>query len=267
MRGPWVPPWIAPLPDRPEPAGRILFVSDMHFGSGLDDKSRRAEFVALLSELQGNVDDLVVGGDAFEFWWERNGAVPARFLDVLDSLRSASDAGIRLRFVAGNHDFAIGQALADHCRAEVHPDGFCLESSGHRWLLVHGDAAPASEGGDRIVRRLLRSSWAQAAWNLLPGDLGFRLALGVGDLSRRVEPGPAPSTIEMEPLARSWMETFGLAGVIHGHTHRPFLTRTAGGTYVNNGDWTRRRTAVWIEGDRADLIDFTREERPWRSNT
>lgn len=221
----------------------------------------------MLSDLPGEIDDLVVGGDAFEFWWERRSSVPGRFLDVLDAFRAASDAGIRLRFVAGNHDFAIGKALADRCGAEVHPDGFCLESSGHRWLLVHGDATPASERTDRVVRRVLRSKWAQAAWNLLPTDLGFALALGVGDLSRKVEPEPAPSTAEMEPLARSWMDAFGLAGVVHGHTHRPLLTRSAGGTYVNNGDWTRRRTAVRIDGNRAELIDFTREERPWRSNT
>ena len=132
MRGPWVPPWIEPLPGRAEPAGRIAFVSDLHFGAGPEDGIRQEEFSTFLSELPGNVDDLVVGGDAFEFWWEKGGTLPARYRNVLDALRSASDSGIRVRFVAGNHDFALGQGLAEFCRARIHPDGICLDSSGHR---------------------------------------------------------------------------------------------------------------------------------------
>jgi UDP-2,3-diacylglucosamine hydrolase len=177
-----------------------------------------------------------------------------------------SQAGVRVRFLAGNHDFAIGQALADFCEAQVHPDGICLDICGSRWLLVHGDAAPPSERGDRLVRRVLRSHWARAAWNLIPPDIAFCCAFGVGKTSRWVEPGPAPSTKEMEPMARSWMKLFSLAGVVHGHTHRPLLTKGPEGIYVNNGDWVRTRTAVWIESSGATLVDCAEEGHPWRSN-
>ena len=267
MRGPWVPPWIEPLPSRPEPAGRILFLSDLHFGAGLDDGIRRADLLRALSGLPGNIDDLVLGGDVFEFWWERGGRPPARFRDVLDAFRDLSRSGVRIRLVAGNHDFALGPAAAAACGATVHPDGICLDSGGHRWLLLHGDAVPASEPGDRLMRRVLRSRAAQAAWDLLPGDLGFRLALGTGRLSRMLEAGPAPSTAEMEPCARLWMSRFGLRGVVHGHSHRPLLTEGPDGVYVNNGDWIARRDGVWIHGGRARLVDFAGKERPWASNT
>lgn len=172
-----------------------------------------------------------------------------------------------MRFLAGNHDFAIGPALAEACRAQVHPDGICLDVSGNRWLLLHGDATPPSERLDRVVRRLLRSRWAQAAWNLLPPDIAFPLALGVGKSTRRVEPGPAPSTREMEPMARAWMARFSLRGVVHGHTHRPLATHGPEGTYVNNGDWLRGRSAVWIDENGAALVDCRRKELPWRSGT
>ena len=267
MRGPWVPPWIEPLPSRAEKAGRILFLSDLHFGAGPDDGIRRQDFAAALAELPGNVDDLVLGGDAFEFWWEWRHAIPSGFMDVLLPLREVSRAGVRVRFLRGNHDFALGPALESFAGGRVLPDGICLESEGRRWLLVHGDAAPASERIDRLVRRVLRSGWAQTCWNLLPPDLSFGIALGVGKASRWAEPGPAPSTVEMETMARLWMDRFGLAGVVHGHTHRPLLTRGTGGTYVNNGDWILRRDAVWIQGDRAEAVDFLGKERPWASNT
>ena len=262
----WVPPWIEPLPAHPRQAGRTLFLSDLHLGSGPSDGIRRKDLVELLETLPGRIDDLVLGGDVFEFWWEWNHAVPRGFLDVLLAIREASRAGVRVRFIAGNHDFAIGPGLAEFCRAEIHPDGFCLDIGGSRWLLVHGDAAPASERGDRLVRQVLRARWAQRLWSLVPADIAFRFALGVGKASRWAEPGPAPSTMEMEPLARSWMRRFGLAGVVHGHTHRPLLSRGPEGIYVNNGDWVHSRTAVWIEGSDATLVDCAVEGHPWRSN-
>lgn len=262
----WVPPWIEPLPGRPVAAGRTLFLSDLHLGSGPHDGIRRRELVDLLAGLSGRVDDLVLGGDVFEFWWEWKHAVPSGFFDVLLAIREVSRAGVRVRFIAGNHDFAMGPGLASFCQAEVHSDGICLNIGGSRWLLVHGDATPPSERGDRLVRRVLRSSWTQAAWNLLPADFAFRCALGVGKASRWVEPGPAPSTAEMEPMARSWMRRFDLAGVVHGHTHRALLTRGPEGTYVNNGDWVLQRSAVWIDDSGATLVDCSTEGHPWRSN-
>jgi UDP-2,3-diacylglucosamine hydrolase len=262
----WVPPWIEPLPDRTVAAGNTVFLSDLHLGTGPDDGIRRRDLVDLLGGLAGKVDDLVLGGDVFEFWWEWRHSIPSGFFDVLLAIREASRAGVRVRFIAGNHDFAIGRVLADFCEAQVHPDGICLDISGSRWLLVHGDAAPPSERINRLVRRVLRSRWAQAAWNSIPADIAFRTALGVGKASRWAEPGPALSTAEMEPMARSWMRRFALAGVVHGHTHRPLLTKGPEGTYVNNGDWVRNRNAVWIDGSGATLVDCAVEDYPWRSN-
>lgn len=262
----WVPAWIAPLPGRAVAGGRTIFLSDLHLGSGADDRLRRDHLLGLLGTLPGRIDDLVLGGDIFEFWWEWRHSVPSLFFDVLHGIRDVSRAGVRVRFVAGNHDFAVGDALADFCQATVDPDGICLDIGGKLWLLVHGDAAPPSERLDRLARRVMRSRWARAAWNLLPADISFRTALGVGKASRWLEPGPAPSTAEMEPMARAWMRKYALAGVVHGHTHRALATVGPEGTYVNNGDWVVHRSAVWISGTGARLVDCAREGHPWESS-
>lgn len=267
-RGIWVPDWIRPLDDRREAAGRTLFVSDLHWGAGPDGAARLESMVRLLEGLPGRIDDLIFGGDTFEFWWEWKNAVPGGHWDFLHAVRKASDAGIRVRFIAGNHDFAIGSTLSEICRAAVHPDGFCLQIGGAGWLFVHGDAAPPSERMDRLVRKLLRAPAAKWCWNLLHPDLALPIALSVGKGSRLLESGPAPSTIEMEPLFRGWMRARGLRGVVHGHSHRPLLTTGPDGTYVNNGDWVKMRTAVWIEpGREARLVDCAKEGFPWLSNT
>lgn len=44
----------------------------------------------------------------------------------------------------------------------------------------------------------------------------------------------------------------GFDAVVLGHTHQPELRQLAGGTFVNGGDWLRRRTYVTIDdGDLA----------------
>lgn len=266
--GPWVPSWIRPLVDRPVAAGRTLFLSDLHMGTTPDAQARLHDLLELLGSLPGSIDDLVFGGDTFEFWWEWSHAVPHGHWEFLHAVRKLTDAGVKVRFVAGNHDFAIGPKLAEICHAEIHPDGCCLDIGGQRWLLVHADAVPPSEGKDRLVRRILRSPTIQWLWNLLHPDLAIRLALGVGAGSRYLEEGPATSTSEMEPTMRGWMREFDLAGVAHGHSHRPLLTKGSEGVYVNNGDWVRMRTAVWIApGKAARLVDCTKEGHPWLSNT
>lgn len=266
--GVWFPTWIDPLTGRVQAAGRTLFVSDLHWGAGPDPVERLDAMLGLLDGLPGRIDDLVFGGDTFEFWWEWKRAIPTGHWDFLHAVRKVSDAGVRVRFIAGNHDFAVGPALSEICRAQVHPDGFCLRIGGADWLFVHGDAVPPSERMDRLVRKVLRARSARWSWNLLHPDLALQIAHFVGTGSRLIEAGPAPSTVEMEPLMRGWMRARGLAGVVHGHTHRPLLTTDRDGTYVNNGDWMKRRTAVWIEpGRTARLVDCAKEGFPWLSNT
>jgi len=265
----WVPGWIRPLLEGPAvAAGRTLFLSDLHWGTGPDARDRLESMKALLRGLPGAIDDLVFGGDTFEFWWEWRRAVPSAHWEFLHEVRKVSDAGVKVRFVAGNHDFAIGPELAKICQAEVHPDGWLLEIAGRRWLAMHGDATAPSERMDRMVRRVLRSGLAQGLWHALHPDIALPMALGVGAGSKRIEPGPAASTVELEPMSRSWMREFGLSGVVHGHSHRPLLTEGPEGTYINNGDWVAMRTCVWLAPDKPPrLVDRTREGFPWLSNT
>lgn len=264
----WVPPWIPSLVEAPETAGETLFLSDLHLGTGPDEAARLRDLRTLLESLPGRIDTLVLGGDVFEFWWEWKHAVPRRYMEFLLDLRRAGDSGTKLRFVRGNHDFAVGGFLSDFLGATIHHDGICLDVGGDRWLLVHGDGIARSDRADRVARRVLRSRVAQAAWNLVPPDLAFHLAGAVGRTSRAVNPGPAPNIEQYGEAAAEWIRRWNLAGVVHGHTHRPLLQPIGESFHVNNGDWLIGRSMVLISPKRRiRLIDYRKDGLPWRSST
>lgn len=264
----WVPSWIPPLLSEPVDAGETLFVSDVHLGTGPDEASRLDSLLALLDSLPGHIGTLVLGGDIFEFWWEWREAVPRRYMRFLLALKRAAEAGVRIHLVAGNHDFAYGSFLPEFVGPTVHPDGICLNIAGDPWLMVHGDGIARSDRADRVVRRILRSPIAQAAWNLVPPDLAFGLAGAVGRTSRTIQPGAPPNIQEYGDAAEHWIGRWGLAGVVHGHTHRPLLQPRGAGFHANNGDWLADRYVVWISpGRRIRLVDCRKEGHPWLSNT
>jgi len=264
----WAPPWVASLVAESEPAGEILFLSDLHLGAGADEAERISDLDRLFATLPGRIDDLVLGGDIFEFWWEWREAVPRRHLAFLLRLRELAASGVRIRLIAGNHDFAMGQFLSETIPALVHPDGFCLDVGSHRWLLLHGDGMARSDRLDRLARRILRSRWAQTLWNHVPADLAFRIAGGVGATSRKVNPGPAPNIAQYREAAQTWVRRWDLAGVVHGHTHRPLLDPIGRAYYANNGDWVTERSAVWIRSSgEIRLVDCRKEGHPWLLNT
>lgn len=263
----WVPPWIEPLLAHPVDLGRTLFLSDLHFGCGIDEVRRREEFLAVARRLPDQIDDLVLGGDVFEFWWEWKHALPRGFDPLLEALGHLVRNGVRLRMIRGNHDFALGEGISGRTGATIHPDGFMGRIQGRNWLFLHGDACMAPERTDRVLRRIMRSRWAQAAWNALPADLSFATALGVGRGSRSLDDGCSPHTALMEPQMRIWLRRFGLRGVVHGHSHRALVTETADGTYANNGDWVRQRTGILLVDGGAQLLDFAGKDHAWPSNT
>jgi UDP-2,3-diacylglucosamine hydrolase len=249
------PSWIGEAVARALPSRGVLFVSDVHIGAGWGDPDRESTLCALLETLDESVQDIVLGGDIFEFWYEWQHVQPRLGQRLLACLELLSERH-RIWMIRGNHDFGIGPVMAGY-GIFVLEDGLCLDVAGKRWLFLHGDGMAPSDRLDRLVRRVLRHRLSQWAWrHLLHPDWAMRLALGTGKASRKANPGPAPNLEEYEDESFRWMECWDLAGVVHGHTHRPHQVDRGGRKYVNNGDWCLMRSRVWIGPEGPQLETF-----------
>lgn len=221
-------------------------ISDVHL-VGLNDPTQDA-LVALLDGL--DAQELVILGDLFHFWWGFPGVIDAEFTPTVAALHRLARRGVRLRFVPGNHDFAVGETLRSLLSLEVAPR-LDLTWGGRRFVLVHGDEADTSRGYT-LTRWLLRGPiFAALMWALGPQRarrLGLRLAGGSRALAAHQ---PKPWLVAAQ---RAWAEAEVRAGradvVVMGHSHQLEQTRLdGGGEYINLGDFTHDRRFVVVHDD------------------
>jgi UDP-2,3-diacylglucosamine hydrolase len=231
---------------RPE---AVYLMSDAHLGAEVQtDRDRTARLHAFLESLPGRAGTLVVAGDLFDFWFEYRTAIPRRHFGTLARLQSLRDAGIRLHYLTGNHDFWLGRFLAEELGFRTHPGALTLEEQGRRLWIHHGDGLVGGDLGYRVLRRVLRNRLSIALYGLLHPDLGIPLALRVSRWSRGSR-GEKPLQAE-----RLWREIAlprfaeGYDAVLVGHFHHAFERREVGREFFLLGDWIERRTYAVLEG-------------------
>lgn len=235
-----------------------LILSDAHLGAAPADHER-----AFLSFLEGAADrtaDLVINGDLFDFWFEYSSVILRRHFDVLVRLRSLVDAGVRVRLVAGNHDFWGGSFLREEMGIELLDGPVLTDLGGRRALLAHGDGLGAGDWGYKALKRVIRSRPARFCFRWLHPDLSAFLVREVSRTESRHGGTPDAAMRERARVLREWAES-RLASeprvevVALAHCHVPELREAAPGRiYVNSGDWVQHCTWAEIDAERVRLL-------------
>ncbi len=235
-----------------------LILSDAHYGAAPESHER-----ALLLFLDGLADrtsDLVINGDLFDFWFEYGSVILRRHFDVLVRLRALVDAGVRIRMVAGNHDFWGGSFLREEIGVELLDGPVRTRLAGRPAILAHGDGLGPGDLGYKVLKRVIRSRAARFGFRWLHPDLSAHLVRGVSRTESRHGDAPDASSLQRAAVLRAWaagtlavdpeIEIVALA-----HCHVPELRELDDGRiYVNSGDWVRHCTWAEIEPTRVRLL-------------
>lgn len=225
---------------------RTLFVSDAHL-QGLADPGQD-ELVCWLDRVDGA--QVVLLGDIFHAWWGFEGVVWEGYVPICAALLRARRRGIRLLFVPGNHDFAVGSFLVREVGLEV--VGTHVQSiAGRRFLLSHGDEVDDSLGY-RFARAALRGRSMAVLMRMAGPRRGQQLLLKLAGSSRAHGVDGTP----MLERQRAWADLrLGERAdvVVMGHVHVPTIEQRPGGVFVNLGDWVGHRTWLELDGGRLAL--------------
>ncbi len=235
------------------PPSSAFFISDLHLGTPWSGAApgREKAFERWLRGLQGRASHLFLLGDIFEFWMEYRHFIPKHHFGVLSALDTLRGSGVEIHYLRGNHDFNLGSFFREQLGIITHDDPFNIELQGKKLFLLHGDGMLPGERKYRMVRRVLHHPLANGAWKLLHPDLGMRIALKVGMLSRARHSPPDLHAYETE--ARRLLGNGRYDILIHGHIHAGYVKKLPEGVYVNTGEWLRRLEYVEMRDGECEL--------------
>lgn len=240
------------------PAGAVYFFSDAHLGAdpALREADRLARLHAFLLSLPGHAASLVIVGDLFEFWFEYRTAIPRRYFSTLALLKRLRSEGLEIIYLAGNHDFSLGEFLRDEIGLTLHDGALTLALQGRRLWVHHGDGLVGGDMGYRILRKVVRSPTSIALYRWIHPDLGIPFAHWVSGLSRgsRESRELRPERLIREIAEPRFAE--GFDAVLIGHFHHAYEHRKDGREFFVLGDWIERFTYAVLEDGRLRLATW-----------
>lgn len=224
---------------------RTLFLSDIHLGS------RAANAELLIDFLRHNeADTIYLVGDIVDGWrLKRTWHWPQSHNDVVQKLLRQARKGVRIFYIAGNHDEFLRDFQGKHFGGvEVSDRAIHTGADGKRYLVIHGDqfdvvvlnarilaylgdwAYDAAIAINTVVARIRRlfglPYWSFSAW----AKLRVKKAVNfIGSFQKTLS----------EEARRSNAD-----GVICGHIHHAAIEQMEGITYINTGDWVESCTAI-----------------------
>jgi UDP-2,3-diacylglucosamine hydrolase len=238
---------------------KICFLSDAHFGvpvPGYDDREERFRWFC---EQEAHAwSDLYIVGDLFDFWVEYRWAIRPDYFNVLHQLRQLVGQGIKVHYLAGNHDFALGPFLRKTIGLAVYPGAIDRKLQGRRFHIYHGDGLLKKDFGYRILKKLLRNRVNQWLYKLMHPNIGVPLGSFISGSSRKYLDRPEGNHFlkEYRECARSQLKK-GYDVVMYGHVHYPDFVRYGElGTYCNVGAWLKYCSYAILEGGELTLLKF-----------
>ncbi len=170
-------------------SGPIYFLSDLHL---MEPEAPRAQrLLSFLGELK-EAQALYLLGDIFDFWLGYSISIPGPYFPFLRALAELSEAGVKVVYLAGNHDPDPGPFFKQ-IGVETHRGGLSLNLGGRSLRLEHGDLIYSRYRLNRLLCRLARNRSLLSLARQLHPDWAWKLSRSYARLR------PHPSTYSSLP--------------------------------------------------------------------
>jgi UDP-2,3-diacylglucosamine hydrolase len=196
----------------------ILFVSDLHLSPR--SPGATALFLRFLAGRAREAEALYILGDLFEVW-VGDDVADAYHRRIIDALRAASDAGLKIFVMHGNRDFALGEEFAAAAGVHLLPDPYDLALPEWSFVLSHGDALCLDDLPYQAYRLKVRDPAWLAKMRAKPRWMRSLLGRYIRWKSARRKRVEKPYG-DLHPGATDdFLRDHAYATFIHGHTHQP----------------------------------------------
>jgi UDP-2,3-diacylglucosamine hydrolase len=233
---------------------KTYFFSDAHLGLGSPEEDRQKELrlIRFLDCIQKDAEQIFIVGDLFDYWFEYRTVVPKKYFRLFSKLAAITERGIRVVFIAGNHDFWVKDYFVVELGMEISLHPIETEIGGKRFLIHHGDGLLKDDLGYKILKKILRNRLNIFLFSLIHPDITGWIARWSSRTSRHYTSG---RTYEgngmMEFAAGKLLDGFDF--VVMGHNHIASRQKIGTGVYVNLGDWILENTYAVYDSRKLEL--------------
>jgi UDP-2,3-diacylglucosamine hydrolase len=216
-----------------------LFISDIHLGLQSRDIEIKKErlLVDFLEFAKNEATELFIVGDLFDYWFEYKRVYQKGFFRTLTALQNITEAGIKLHYFIGTHDFMHGDFFEKEIGAIMYDDPIVRELNGKKFFIGHGDGLVKNDTGYNILKKIMRNKTLQTLYSWIHPDIGVAIASGTSKSSREYTSKKDYGEIDgLFEAARNKIDA-GFDYVIFGHLHNRQFEHYKNGLYVNLGSW------------------------------
>ena len=235
----------------------VYFISDIHLKLSLDnnEKKRRNKLYRLFDQIMETGGSCFFMGDLFDFYFEYPDLIPKSYFDFFEKTKVLKESGIALYFLAGNHDYWVGDHITNDIMDEVYLDDKQIEINGKKFFLTHGDGLLSWDHGYRLLKKVIRSKAFIWLFHWLYPTIGYRIAGMISRSGKKDTHGEdfnEDVRVELQKVAKEHFDN-GYDFMISGHYHLGEMFLIEKGKLVVLGDWFHRPSYAVFNGEDLEL--------------
>ena len=235
----------------------VYFISDIHLKLSLDnnEKKRRNKLYRLFDQIMETGGSCFFMGDLFDFYFEYPDLIPKSYFDFFEKTKVLKESGITLYFLAGNHDYWVGDHITNDIMDEVYLDDKQIEINGKKFFLTHGDGLLSWDHGYRLLKKVIRSKAFIWLFHWLHPTIGYRIAGMISRSGKKDTHGEdfnEDVRVELQKVAKEHFDN-GYDFMISGHYHLGEMFLIEKGKLVVLGDWFHRPSYAVYNGEDLEL--------------
>ena len=237
----------------------VYIASDFHlkFVENAEDIERRKKVIAFLDSIKDDADLLILNGDIFDLWFVWKKFIIKGYFPLLFKLNQLREKGIRIVFIAGNHDFWFRNFLTGTLGIEVYENDFCETIDGVKTFVSHGDRYTTNDLHYQIFRKMIRNKFIMWIFGNLHPDFALSIGKNMSRSSRKQQVADDILNKREQGLIKFAKEKLNETDlVILGHSHLPKIERYENGIYANAGNWINNSSYLTMTNGKIELHNY-----------
>lgn len=223
-----------------------IVISDLHMGSGLFKAEKLYAFLDAL--LKNPPQQLIVNGDAFEFWSTEYKEMGRQEYRCIRKALELSENGTKLIFIPGNHDRAArGFVKVKFGNIKI-ANEYVLRSNGKKYAVMHGDEFDAFVRNHIIITLMIDRLYYYLVkiGSFCKRIIGYNVSIANKKNSKRY----MNYVNKIKEAALAYARSRKVDGIIIGHSHYPEIFQNEKGlVYANSGDWTENCSYLVVNSE------------------